>query len=147
MNCAFRCLNANAPYSDQLFWWRRGISLIPDIIFTLLTFLLFFQTPRITTHSRPWTFHPGVALAFALPMPALYAFTGTMNMLSVWSWERPAEDLPGFERVAQAEMGVQFVMGGLYVFMVVAACVAVHRWRKGEERRKSEVVVLEMGRK
>lgn len=64
------------------------------------------------------------------------------NTLSVYSWE--IYPIPDWASVALAEVGFEAVLCLLYIWLMVLACVAVHRWRKREETRPSVERVIQL---
>ncbi|KAH7379536.1 hypothetical protein BKA66DRAFT_494854 [Pyrenochaeta sp. MPI-SDFR-AT-0127] len=120
-----------APYS---FWFRIGIALVPELVYTTSTVALILGTPTLSLKGRTWTFHPAFALTFSIGLLGLYALVATFNTLIVYSNEVSFYNLQYWYFIAYVEAGLQAVLGLSYLGMMVLSSVAVHRWRIGKIR-------------
>jgi hypothetical protein len=101
-------------------WLRICMVLVPDFAFIFATLIL-CATRR---------FHPITALIAAIILLGLYVTAALFNCLAVLSCEVYFEAIDTWSNICYAEVGVQGVIGILYIAMAVYAGKAVHRWRK-----------------
>ncbi|KAF1843442.1 uncharacterized protein K460DRAFT_387518 [Cucurbitaria berberidis CBS 394.84] len=127
-----------APYSFGL---RIAFALIPDLVYTIFALVLIFQKPTLSLKDRTWTFHPAFALTFSIIMFGLYVGATFVNVLVIASNEVSFYNMNTWDSIGYAEAGVQGVLGLCYLGLTVCACVAVHRWRIGQEGSKGFVEV------
>ncbi|CAO2652905.1 Nn.00g023160.m01.CDS01 [Neocucurbitaria sp. VM-36] len=120
-------------YAPYAFWFRIGIALIPDALYTLLTLSLIFQTPHLSLKNRTWTFHPAFALTFSIVLFGLYVSLSFLNAQIIGSNEISFHNVDSWYTLGYVELGFQGVLGLCYLGMMVCACVAVHRWRVGKK--------------
>ena len=111
---------------------------MPDIIYTLATLALIFQTPRVSFNGRSWTFHPAVALSFSLAFLGLYLFVTLYLAFIVYGGETGFENVDQWSFVTWFIVMIQSAVGVCYIGMIVSACVAVHRWRRTKRATGSE---------
>lgn len=135
------------PYKNDhpfSFWFRIGLALISDMIYTFVTLVLIFQTPSLSIKSQTLTFHPAVALTFSLVLVSLYTFACFLNVLIVRSQEVSVDDLNARYKIIYVECWFQAILEMCYILMTISSCIAVHQWRVGKKCVR-EVLLVAVG--
>ncbi|KAH7072507.1 hypothetical protein FB567DRAFT_633394 [Paraphoma chrysanthemicola] len=116
-------------YAPYQFWLRIGLALIPDIILTLI-YLILILNPL---HRSTYSLHPVFALVASICMLGPYATVCWLNPMIAMSNEVGFPNMEKWEQIMWAETGMQALLALMWIEMMIASCVAVHKWRKGRK--------------
>lgn len=106
---------------------RIAISLIPDLVYTLILAFLFLNWPARWLNLRV---HPVFALVCSIVMLGFYVTALLFNILIVGSNEIFFDNNSTWYTLGSIEMVFQGLLLGCWLWCMVAASVSVHRWRK-----------------
>ncbi|PSN63754.1 hypothetical protein BS50DRAFT_88067 [Corynespora cassiicola Philippines] len=109
--------NANEPFS---FFFRIGIALFPDLLFTIITIVCIY-TGKL---------HPVTSLVVSIFGFGLYPVACFFNIITVYSNEYPFDGRESWYALGYAEAAFQAILALFYLALMVVSAIAVHRWRK-----------------
>lgn len=115
------------------------MALIPDVVLTLVSFILILNPMHHSTYS----FHPIFALVSSFVMMAMYAQVCWLNPLIALSNEVAFDYSESWQKIVFAETAFECVICFLWIAMLVYSCVAVHKWRMGKKNGEVKMASLE----
>jgi hypothetical protein len=101
------------------------MALIPDVIVTLVSFVLILNPMHHSTYS----FHPVFALVSSIAFMALWLTVSWLNPFIAVASEVDFHHRSVWEKLVFAETAFEAVLCLLWIAMLVYSSVAVDRWR------------------